>query len=229
MASVNCSAGRWPRVTEKAAHAVGRARPAAALRLLVLLFVAQTLPANVSAGVILVLGDSLSSAYGIDVQAGWVRLLQDRLDARGSDYRVVNASISGDTTNGGAARLPTALVQYTPDIVVVELGGNDGLRGLPLNVTRSNLERIIVESKKAGARVLLLGMRLPPNYGPAYTKAFYAIYEELAERYGVARVPFLLEGIGGVDGMMQDDGIHPVAEAQPVILDNVWPHLEPLL
>ena len=175
------------------------------------------------------LGDSLSSAYGIDVDAGWVQLLQDRIDSGGADYRVVNASISGDTTNGGAARLPAALEKHAPAVVVVELGGNDGLRGLPLSVTRANLERIIVDAKKSGAQVLLLGMRLPPNYGPAYTQAFYAIYEELAERHGVARVPFFLEGVGGVDGMMQSDGIHPVAEAQPVMLDNVWPHLEPLL
>ena len=202
-----------------------------ALRLLVLLLllVAQTSPAWASAGVILVLGDSLSSAYGIDVQDGWVSLLQDRLAARGSQYRVVNASISGDTTHGGVSRLPAALAQYAPDIVVVELGGNDGLRGLPLSVTQSNLERIIADARKAGARVLLLGMRLPPNYGPAYAEAFHGIYEDLAERYGVARVPFFLEGVGGVDGMMQDDGIHPVAGAQPLMLDNVWPHLEPLL
>lgn len=194
-----------------------------------LLIAAQAAATQASAGVILVLGDSLSSAYGIDVDAGWVQLLRDRLQARGENYRVVNASISGDTTDGGAARLPAAISKHDPDVVVVELGGNDGLRGLPLEVTRANLERIIVDSKKAGARVLLLGMRLPPNYGPAYTQAFYSIYEELAQRYDVARVPFFLEGVGGVDGMMQSDGIHPLANAQPVMLDNVWPHLEPLL
>jgi len=176
-----------------------------------------------------VLGNSLSSAYGLDVDVGWVQLLRDRLDARGAGYRVVNASISGDTTNGGAARLPAALEKHAPDVVVVELGGNDGLRGLPLSVTRANLERIIIDSKNAGARVVLLGMRLPPNYGPAYTEAFYAIYEELADRYDVARVPFFLDGVGGVDGMMQSDGIHPVAKAQPLMLENVWPYLEPLL
>lgn len=160
------------------------------------------MPAYAFGGVILVLGDSLSSAYGLDVQTGWVQLLQARLDAQNADYHVVNASISGDTTNGGAARLPSALEKHQPDVVVVELGGNDGLRGLPLSVTRANLERIIVESQTAGARVLLLGMRLPPNYGPAYTDAFHAIYQDLADRYGVARVPFLLDGVGGVDDLM---------------------------
>lgn len=208
-----------------------RGRGTAVLRLIsvALLTVVHVLPAYASAGVILVLGDSLSSAYGINVDAGWVRLLEKRLEARNAGYRVVNASISGDTTSGGAARLPAALEKYHPDVVVVELGGNDGLRGLPLSVTRANLERIVVDSKKAGARVLLLGMRLPPNYGPAYTKAFHAIYEQLAQRYHVANVPFLLAGVGGVDGMMQSDGLHPVAKAQPVMLDNVWPYLEPLL
>lgn len=175
------------------------------------------------------LGDSLSSAYGLDVTAGWVQLLQDRLDKHGAAYRVVNASISGDTSNGGASRIAPALEKHTPDVVIVELGGNDGLRGLPLSVTRANLERIIVESQAANARVLLLGMRLPPNYGPAYNDAFHAIYEQLATQYKAGRVPFFLDGVGGVDGMMQDDGIHPRAEAQATMLDNVWPHLQPLL
>lgn len=187
------------------------------------------MPAYAFAGVILVLGDSLSSAYGLDVNSGWVQLLRERLADEGTEYQVVNASISGDTTRGGAVRLPTALDKNQPDIVVVELGGNDGLRGLPLDETRANLERIIVDSKNAGARVLLLGMRLPPNYGPAYTTAFHVIYQELAERHDVARVPFVLEGIGGVDSLMQSDGLHPRPEAQPLILENVWPYLEPLL
>ena len=194
-----------------------------------LLVIVQIAPAHAQGGVILVLGDSLSSAYGLDVKAGWVQLLQNRLDKQNAAYRVVNASISGDTTNGGAARLPSALEKHAPDVVVVELGGNDGLRGLPLTVTRANLERIIVESQTAGARVLLLGMRLPPNYGPAYNNAFHAIYEQLANQYQVGRVPFLLDGIGAVEGMMQADGIHPRSEAQPLMLENVWPHLKPLL
>ena len=207
----------------------GRRRNPGRLLQILLLVIVQAAPAHALGGVVLVLGDSLSSAYGLDVKSGWVQLLQNRLDGRDAGYRVVNASISGDTTNGGAVRLPSALEKQQPDVVVVELGGNDGLRGLPLSVTRANLERIIADSQEAGARVLLLGMRLPPNYGPAYTNAFHAIYEELADRYGVARVPFLLEGIGGVDGMMQADGIHPRAEAQPAMLENVWPYLQPLL
>lgn len=230
MGSESCSEGRWQGVTDRPLRVFPRRRPRAWRLLPVLLLVAaEALGGQPAAGVILVLGDSLSSAYGIDVDDGWVQLLQNRIDARGADYRVVNASISGDTTNGGAARLPAALRKHAPEVVVVELGGNDGLLGLPLGVTRANLERIIVESKNAGAQVLLLGMRLPPNYGPAYTEAFFAIYEDLAERHDVARVPFFLEGVGGVDGMMQNDGIHPVAAAQPVMLENVWPHLEPLL
>jgi acyl-CoA thioesterase I len=194
-----------------------------------LLLLVHMVPTQAAGGVILVLGDSISSGYGLDVENGWVQLLQDRLSQQNTDYRVVNASISGDTTNGGAARLRPALDKYRPDIVVVELGGNDGLRGLPLSETRANLERIVVASQQAGARVLLLGMRLPPNYGPAYTDAFHAIYQDLANRYQVAQVPFLLEGIGGVETMMQADGIHPRATAQPLMLNNVWPYLQPLL
>jgi acyl-CoA thioesterase I len=227
---VSCSAGRWRLVTEPGPRPPPVWRSVFGRLLVVLLLVVvQTAPAHAQGGVILVLGDSLSSAYGIDVDSGWVQLLQKRLQERQAGYRVVNASISGDTTSGGAARLPRALEKHRPEIVIVELGGNDGLRGLPLSVTRVNLERIIVDSQTAGARVLLLGMRLPPNYGPAYTNAFHAIYQELADRYDAARVPFLLEGIGGVDEMMQADGIHPRAEAQPLMLDNVWPYLKPLL
>lgn len=227
---MSSSANHSRPVTEQALHLpCGLRTVRARLLQLLLLFIVQVLPAHAGGGVILVLGDSVSSAYGLDVKEGWVQLLQKRLDEQNVNYRVVNASISGDTSNGGAARLASALEKHGPDIVVVELGGNDGLRGLPLSVTRANLERIIVDSQKTGARVLLLGMRLPPNYGPAYTDAFHAIYKELADRYQVARVPFLLDGVGGVDKMMQADGIHPRAEAQPVMLENVWPHLQPLL
>jgi acyl-CoA thioesterase-1 len=199
------------------------------LRFILLLALFSAAPAHALGGVILVLGDSLSSAYGLDVDDGWVSLLAKRLDGIRSGYRVVNASISGDTSKGGATRLPRALEKYRPDIVIVELGGNDGLRGFPLSVTRANLERIISDSQAAGARVLLLGMRLPPNYGPAYTNAFHAIYEVLADQHRTSRVPFLLDGIGAVEGMMQADGIHPRSEAQPLMLENVWPHLKPLL
>jgi acyl-CoA thioesterase-1 len=230
---VSFSAGLLPLVVDLASRALRALRAPWHLRVrlfqILLLGVVQTLPAHATGGVILVLGDSLSSAYGIDVAAGWVQLLQNRLDKENAAYRVVNASISGDTSNGGAARLASALQKHAPDVVVVELGGNDGLRGLPLSVTRANLERIVVDAQTAGARVLLLGIRLPPNYGPAYNDAFHAIYEQLASRYQVGRVPFLLDGVGGVDGMMQADGLHPRAEAQATILDNVWPHLQPLL
>lgn len=217
-------------VTEKARHPYKRLRSLRARLLqLLLLLIMPAVPVHALGGVILVLGDSVSSAYGIDVKSGWVQLMQKRLDEQNANFRVVNASISGDTTKGGAARLPAALERHAPDVVVVELGGNDGLRGMQLSETRANLERIIVDAKKSGARVLLLGMRLPPNYGPAYTDAFHAIYEELADRYQVARVPFLFKGIGGVEDMMQADGIHPRAEAQPLMLENVWPYLQPLL
>lgn len=177
----------------------------------------------------LVFGDSLSAGFGIDVDQSWPALLQSRLALEGYEHRVVNASISGETTEGGATRISTALESFEPELVILELGGNDGLRGIPLDVTRRNLAAILEAVRASGARSLLLGMRLPPNYGPAYTGSFHAMYEELAAQHGVARVPFLLDGVGGVNGMMQADGIHPVADAQPLMLDNVWPHLEPLL
>ena len=205
-------------------------RAALAARLLLALALLGATPGLALAeGVILVVGDSLSSAYGMDAREGWVALLEQRLDARGAGYRVMNASISGDTTAGGVSRLPRALESHDPDVVVIELGGNDGLRGIPLEETRSNLARMVELAKAHGARVLLLGMRLPPNYGPMYTKRFHEIYADLAEANGVARVPFFLEGVGGVRELMQDDGIHPRPEAQGRLLENVWPHLEPLL
>ncbi len=226
----SCFAGHWRLVTDWASRPSPGRRPAfGRLHVILLLALVSAAPAHALGGVILVLGDSLSSAYGLDVDDGWVHLLRQRLEQSQAGYRVVNASISGDTSKGGATRLPRALEKYRPDIVIVELGGNDGLRGLALSVTRANLERIINDAQASGARVLLLGMRLPPNYGPAYTNAFHAIYETLADEYQASRVPFLLDGIGGVEGMMQADGIHPRSEAQPLMLENVWTHLEPLL
>ncbi|WP_420820227.1 arylesterase [Salinicola peritrichatus] len=182
-------------------------------------------PATSRADTILVMGDSLSAAYGIDPQAGWVSLLKQRL---GNSHEVVNASISGETTSGGAARLPDILRQHHPDIVLLELGGNDGLRGLSPQQMQVNLGKMIERSQNAGARVLLIGIEVPPNYGPTYANAFRSVFSQLAKEYDLPLVPFLLEGVD-LDTMLQQDGIHPTAEAQPIILDNVWSQLEPML
>jgi acyl-CoA thioesterase-1 len=179
--------------------------------------------------VILVLGDSLSAGYGIPVEQGWVSRLQQRLDAEGYGYAVVNASVSGETTAGGLERLPRALAKHKPAVVIIELGGNDGLRGLPVAELRANLEALVEASRKAGAEALLAAIRMPPNYGPQYTGKFYAVYETLAREQKVPWVPFFLEGIALREDLFQDDGIHPDLDAQPILLDNVWPVLEPLL
>lgn len=178
---------------------------------------------------IVILGDSLSAAYNMEVAESWPSLLKERLEKDGHAYRVFNSSIAGDTTQGGLARLPRLLERQQPAIVIVELGGNDGLRGIPLEVTRGNLERMIELSRVAGARVILAEMRIPPNYGATYAEGFHAMYGELAVAQGVTLLPFLLEEIALQPGMMMDDGIHPAVEAQPVILDAVWAVLEPLL
>jgi acyl-CoA thioesterase I len=178
---------------------------------------------------ILVVGDSLSAGYGIDVRDGWVTLLQQRLTKQGYPYMVLNASISGDTTAGGRTRLPAALKHQRPQIVILELGANDGLRGLSLRATRDNLEAMIKAAQSAGARVLLVGMQLPPNYGPDYTDKFRAMYHDLAQRHNLPLVPFLLDGVALKPELMQTDGLHPRAAAQLRLLDNVWPYLEPLL
>ncbi|SHE37168.1 acyl-CoA thioesterase-1 [Modicisalibacter ilicicola DSM 19980] len=193
---------------------------------LVALLLVWASAANAASTTLLVLGDSLSAAYGIEREAGWVNLLRQRL---GDDVKVVNASISGETTAGGETRLPELLRQHAPDIVLIELGGNDGLRGLSPQQMRGNLSSMIEASQRAEAKVLLVGIEIPPNYGQAYTRAFRSVYRGLAEKYGVPLVPFLLDGIALDDGLMQDDGIHPTAEAQPRMLENVWPKLEPLL
>ena len=179
--------------------------------------------------VILVFGDSLSAGYGIDVRDGWVALLQQHIQKQGYPHAVVNASISGETTAGGRTRLPGALARHHPQLVILELGANDGLRGLSLNQTRDNLAAMVRAAQKAGARVLLVGIYLPPNYGPAYTRSFHEIFAELARRYRTALVPFLLEGVALDRTLMQADGLHPRASAQARILDNVWPSIEPLL
>jgi acyl-CoA thioesterase I len=200
----------------------------------VILFLCLSVPFDAGATAppaptILVLGDSLSAAYGFRADQGWVALLQARLRQKGYVHRVVNASSSGDTTGGGLARLPRALATHRPSIVIVELGGNDGLRGLPIADIRRNLDAILQLSHEAGAGILLVGMRVPPNYGGAYARQFDDLFPELARRHRVARVPFLLEDIALDEAMMQADGIHPTAAAQPKLLAQVWPHLEPLL
>jgi|TARA_R100000049_G_C1945348_1_gene90341 acyl-CoA thioesterase-1 len=172
------------------------------------------------------MGDSLSAAYGIEQDQGWVTLLAERLE---DDAQVVNASISGETTSGGAQRFADIIGQQQPDIVLLELGGNDGLRGLPPAQMRANLATMIEQSQQADAEVLLLGIDIPPNYGQAYRDAFTSVFHSLADEYDIPLVPFLLEDIALNKQLMQSDGIHPTAEAQPIILDNVWPELEPML
>ncbi len=178
---------------------------------------------------ILVLGDSLSAGYGISTSSGWVALLQRRLEQQGYPQRVVNASISGDTTSGGLARLPQALAQHQPQLVILELGANDGLRGLSLEEMRRNLVTIIDKSREQGATLLLVGVRLPPNYGALYVKKFHDVYRQLAQKHKVAFVPYLLAGVGGRADLIQADGLHPRAKAQGLILDSIWPHLLPIL
>jgi acyl-CoA thioesterase-1 len=178
---------------------------------------------------LLVVGDSLSAAYGIDARQGWVSLLQQRLLEQDLDYRVVNASITGDTTRGGLSRLPAAIERSDPDVVVIALGGNDGLRGFAPSQTKSNLSDMVSMSREAGASVLLLGIQLPENYGRAFGEKFHRVYLDLAAETQVPLVPFFLEGVAETRDLMQPDGIHPSAEAQPRILDNVWQALEPLL
>jgi len=179
--------------------------------------------------VILVWGDSLSAAYGIPLESGWTQLLQARLREQGYPHRVVNGSVSGETTAGGVARLSAALREHHPAIVVIELGGNDGLRGLPLQQLRANLAAMVRRSRAAGARVLVCEMRMPPNYGAAYTEGFQRTFAEVA-RAGPARlVPFLLEPIATDPKWFQEDGIHPTVAAQPRLLDVVWPVLHSVL
>jgi acyl-CoA thioesterase-1 len=175
---------------------------------------------------VLVVGDSLSAAFGITQEESWVALLGERLRAKGYGYAVVNASITGDTTTGGRKRLPRALKLHQPAIVIIELGGNDGLRGTPIAVMRSNLTEMIKLSQAAGARVILAGMQIPTNYGGPYTRSFAAVYPELAKQYRTGLVDFILDGIALDMRLFQEDGIHPTAEAQKILVENVWPALE---
>ena len=172
---------------------------------------------------VLIFGDSLSAGYGIDVDQSWAALLQARLEQQGYEHRVVNASISGETTEGGAARIEGALEQFTPQLVILELGGNDGLRGFPPARMQANLQKIAVEALDSGAAVVLLGIRIPSNYGPRYSRAFEAAFRNVAEELEIPMVEFFMEGIALNDALLQADRIHPTAAAQPLLLDNAWP------
>jgi acyl-CoA thioesterase I len=178
---------------------------------------------------ILVFGDSLSAAYGIRPEQGWVALLTQRLRSQGYGYEIVNASMSGETTSGGLERLPRVLQLHQPALVILELGANDGLRGLPVNLTRENLAQMVRLAQAAGARVLLVGIRIPPNYGARYTEQFASMFPELASQYHLPLVPFLLEKVALDPARMQADGIHPNASGEPPVLDTLWPYLQPLL
>lgn len=182
-----------------------------------------------SAPVILVLGDSLSAGYGLDPRQGWVWLLEERLRELGLPHRIVNASVSGETTTGGRTRLPALLAQYQPRLLVIELGANDGLRGQGMGVIRDNLTALIQYGRQSGCQVLLSAIRLPPNYGAAYNDVFQAMFQEVARIEGVPLVPDFLAGVAEDRNLMQADGLHPTAQAQPRILANVWPVLEPML
>jgi len=182
-----------------------------------------------SARTILVFGDSLSAALGIRPEQGSVALRVQRLQTQGYGYQVVNASVSGETSAGGLERLPRALQLHAPDTVILELGANDGLRGLPVGAMRDNLARMVQLSQAAGARVLLVGIRIPPNYGPRYTEDFARVYPELAQHYRLPLVPFLLEKVALDPALMQQDGLHPNAAGEPLVLDTLWPYLKPVL
>lgn len=182
-----------------------------------------------SAQTLLVMGDSLSAAYGMPIDEGWVALLQKQINKAKINATVVNASVTGETTGGGLARFDQVLQRNKPEVVILELGANDGLRGFSVKRMRANLGLIVRKSQAMGARVLLLGMRIPPNYGKRYTEQFYQVYAELADQYRLDRVPFFLEGVGGNGELMQTDGLHPNIKAQPIIMKTVWAELRPLL
>jgi acyl-CoA thioesterase-1 len=200
-------------------------------RLLILfVLIAACVPAKAETPVILVFGDSISAGYGLArVEQGWVALLQTRLKDEDYGYQVVNASVSGETTAGGLARLPRALMLHRPKIVILELGGNDGLRALPVAQMRANLVRMVDLASAAGAEALLLGIRMPPNYGPEYTEQFRECYADVAHDKKVPLLPFLLDDVAQFPNLMQADGIHPNEAGQPKLLANVWPSLKPLL
>jgi acyl-CoA thioesterase-1 len=198
--------------------------------LVLLILVFAGFPANADTPAILVFGDSISAGYGLArVEQGWVGMLRAKLKDEGYGYQVVNASVTGETTAGGLARLPRALALHHPRVVILELGGNDGLRALPIDQMRSNLGKMVDLSVDSGAQVLVLGMRIPPNYGPEFTEKFFAVFADVARDKRAPLVPFLLNDIALSPNLMQADGVHPNALGQPKLLDNVWPRLRPLL
>lgn len=184
---------------------------------------------GVEAPTVLVFGDSLSAGYGIDVDRSWTALLQSRLEQQGYEHRVVNASISGETTEGGATRIEAALRNFAPEVVILALGGNDGLRGFPPERMKKNLLAIIDAVEDEGAAAVLLGIRIPPNYGARYTLAFEGVYRDVAEERGLPWIEFFMEGVALNGELMQDDGIHPNEKAQPVLLENAWPAIQQAL
>jgi acyl-CoA thioesterase-1 len=197
-----------------------------------LLFVFGLIAPGASANespVLLILGDSLSAGYGMDREQSWVNLLDIRLKESGFSYSILNSSISGDTSQGGLSRLPRLLDRYQPEIVIIELGGNDGLRGINPGITRENMTRMIQQSQAVGARVLLAGIKLPPNYGSAYLEQFESMYPDLASEFETMLVPFFMDGVALKPDLLQADNIHPNENGQPVLLDNVWKVLEPAL
>ncbi|RKG52746.1 arylesterase [Acinetobacter cumulans] len=192
-----------------------------------LLFSLSMLPVYVQAKTIMIVGDSLSAGYGIPAQQGWVNLLQKRLDQQyPKQHKVVNASVSGETTSGALARLPKLLQTHRPDLVVIELGGNDGLRGQPPKMIEKNLAQLVQKSQQAKAKVVLFGMKIPPNYGTAYSKAFENNYKTVSQQYKVQLLPFFLEGVAGNKNLIQSDQIHPNAKAQPLLLNNAYPYIK---
>jgi len=199
-------------------------------KLLTLLLVLIAVPADgAETPTVLVFGDSLSAGFGIDVDQSWTALLQSRLQRQGYEHRVVNASISGETTEGGASRIQSTIDRFDPSVVILELGGNDGLRGFPPERMRRNLRTIIETSKAAGAAVVLLGIRIPTNYGPRYTKAFEKVYRDLATELDVPWIEFFMDNVAMNEDLMQDDGFHPNARAQPILLNNAWPIIQQAL
>lgn len=194
-----------------------------------LLMMAASASAYSAPKTVLVLGDSLSAEYGLNRGAGWVALMEQKLKAEKIEAAIVNASISGETTSGGRARLPALLTKHKPDVVVIELGANDGLRGLPVPAAEANMRTMIELAQKNKARVLLVGMRIPPNYGRQYTDSFFGMYKSLSTKYKTALVPFMLDGVADKPPLFQPDRLHPAANAHPIILDNIWPHILPLV